>query len=267
MPRKKNTLAVAAPLPEGADDPAAEGLDEVELEPAADGPPPPAPATAEEAEGQEPPVHSPRWTAFVLSRLGPNELWEGRPTTAGLRRVASELLGRIVENTAEPAQPPANADGRWQTVRAAVTVLWTKDVDEPEVRRFTGLADVHANNTDKAVANFPSALAETRAEGRAWRKAFQLAVCTAEEMSNVPAEEPRPDGPVDAAHKNFIEMKCQQLDIDLLKYIGRYKGAYKALDAVPYGVAQKMVAHLTEIQRDRSRIPEEIKGYDPNWES
>src|SRR5206468_2886867 len=127
------------------------------------------------ADVAEPRIDEPSWTDFVLAKLTPEEFRDGNPKVDGLRRVASELLGDIIENSSEVLQAPTAANGFFATVRARVVILWKKDCyGDPGPRVFTGLADVYPGNTEPAFGRFPSSVAETRAEGRALRKALQL---------------------------------------------------------------------------------------------
>lgn len=266
MPKK-----VRAATPADAEDPAAEGLDGVTIEPVEDRIDPSAARGKAVLDGapDEPQVHDPRWTKYVLGRLSGEELWDGHPTVPGLRRVAAELLGDIVRNDADPVPTPANATGLWATVKATIEILWRKGVpdgDTLSVRTFTGLADGNVENLETEFQRFASPTTETRAEGRALRKALHISVVTKEELTEVEIPEVRPDGRIDPANKNFIELKCMQCGMSVPKYIASWDKKYATLDDIPYGAAQKMVKHLSELQRDRKRIPEELKGYDPEWQ-
>jgi hypothetical protein len=253
------------------EDPAADVLDEVEFEPAED-----APAAAADGkvvlpdsvgEPDEPAIHDPGWTAYALSKLTPQEMVNGKPRVPGLRRLVALLVGDIVGNTTEQVQAPCPANGYIATVQARLVILWSKGVPENGAfaREFTALADVYAGNTDPAFARFASQTAETRAEGRAIKKALMLQVTTAEEMTDVSVDQADLDGKVTATQVNFIDLKCQQNDINVLAFIGSYKGKYRAVKEVPADVAGKMIQHLSELQQDRKRIPDHIRGYAKDW--
>jgi hypothetical protein len=50
-------------------------------------------------------------------------------------------------------------------------------------------------------------------------------------------------------------------------YIGGYANQYhiKSFEQIPYDVATKMVAKLSEWQRDNTKIPAKLLGYEQNW--
>lgn len=248
-----------------AEDPAADLLDQVEFEEITNKQAKVLPDSV--GMPDEPAIHDPNWTPYVLSLLTEQEQVKGRPKVPGLRRLLPMLVGDIIENTTEVIQAPSPANGYIATVQAKVVILWIKDVPEngAMLRTFTGLADVYAGNTDPAFARFASQTAETRAEGRAIKKALMLQVTTAEEMTDVSVDDNYLNGEITPTQINFLDMKCKQNDIDVLKFIASYKGAYKTIKEVPSSVACTMIKHLSDLQQDRKRIPDRIKGYDEHW--
>lgn len=259
-----------APAVVEAEDPAAGHLDDVEFEPVTV-----ALAGTENSEvvpesmglPPAPSIADPDWTPYVLSLLGEDERARGRPKVPGLRRLVPMLVGDILENTTEVIQVPNPANGYIATVQARLVILWWKGLAEGafQHRVFTGLADVYAGNTREEFARYPSSTAETRAEGRAIKKALALQVTTAEEMTDVPVEDAGLDGKITPTQVNFIDLKCKQNDINVLAFLGCYKGKYRAIKDVPAVVASQMIGHLSELQRERHRIPDRIKGYDSQW--
>ena len=45
-----------------------------------------------------PSVTSPEWNEYVLGLFDPSELFDGRPTCAGLRRVSELVLGQVISS-------------------------------------------------------------------------------------------------------------------------------------------------------------------------
>lgn len=262
MPKKPKTGPAVKP----AEDPAAEGLDSVEFEEVE------RPlAKSEDGEGDgvppAPSMSDPEWTAYVLSHLTDAEKANGRPRVPGLRRLVPLLLGTILENRSDPCQLPNADNGMMATVRATLKILWPADEDGRfEVRVFDGLADVYPGNMpNPKYATFPSATAETRAEGRALRKAFAIDVVTAEECQDIPASEPGSQGNGLAAdhQKNGIRIKCGQLGIDTTAFvnIGRTGGQrFASLDEVPFPSADAMLFRLDEYQRGVKKIPDAVRA-------
>ena len=70
-------------------------------------------------QSDTPSVTSPEWNDYVLSLFEENELYDGRPLCAGLRRVAELLLGEIVSSKPTQIFPPLKGD---EIGRA--TVIW-----------------------------------------------------------------------------------------------------------------------------------------------
>ncbi len=66
-----------------------------------------------------PDITSPKWNDYVLELFADNELFDGRPTCAGLRRVSELVLGQIVSSRPTQVFPPSTGD---EVGRA--TVIW-----------------------------------------------------------------------------------------------------------------------------------------------
>ncbi len=70
-------------------------------------------------EGDEIKPTDPEWNDYVLSHFQENEMFDGRPLCAGLRRVAEQLLGRVVSSRPTQIFAPTSGD---EIGRA--TVVW-----------------------------------------------------------------------------------------------------------------------------------------------
>ena len=255
--------------PAEAYDPAADNIDNVNIVPT-DGPLTDSDALAKmPSQPSEPLISDPAWTPYVLSQLTDDELANGCPKVTGLRRVAALLLGEILEIDTHPFQLPSVSNELFCTAKTTVRILWTKDTDSPVERVFSALADSYLGNaTDKFFARFPSAIAETRSEGRAWKRALNLVnITTAEEKTGVSVEESGVDGKITWANRNFIGMKCQQCNIDVKAYLQCGKTKYANIMDVPNDVATAMVKHISDMQRGVVKIPDAIRGYKPDWEN
>ena len=62
-------------------------------------------------EDDTPSIFSPEWHNYVMSHFEKNELIDGNPVCAGLRRVAEFLLGDIVETGPTQVDSPTDSDG------------------------------------------------------------------------------------------------------------------------------------------------------------
>lgn len=212
-----------------------------------------------------PAVGSVEWTPFVMSKFRDDELFEGCPTVDGLRRVCLEHLGDVIESVTDCVQAPNAANMNHSCVMHTLTL----DCYDGVRRKYSGLADVFTGNGDNPVFSFQysSATCETRAEGRAYRRALRLrGVVAAEELGTVPPEESGADGTMSAAQQNVYSIICKRLNINVMKYLNKSKqGPFKSAHTVPYSVAVKAFASLQGYQQDMGSIPVDIKGYDDTW--
>lgn len=222
---------------------------------------------------ERPELGSPEWSEYVLSCFTSSEVDKDRnPNVAGLRRVTTLLLGDIVESSAKlvcgPQIWPRTHDNEVYGVHkfTPTIVEYTVVIETDDNRRiaFSDVADCYWGNADKKFCVFPSAMASTRAEARCLRKALQLNVVSAEELSTVEIKDDE-NGPINSTQIDFIEMMLERCDINGSAYLKSYKKKYSKLEDVSMGVAAIMCEHLGELFRTPERIPETVKGYQTNW--
>lgn len=206
----------------------------------------------------------PDWTEYVLSLLTPDELSpEGRPTCDGLRRVAEICLGDIMRSAVNVVQGPCSTNGMTAVVEFTLEYLCRRN---SMMVSFTASADVNDKNCDPRFAVFATATAETRAEGRALRKALRLRrVLTAEEPSALFQDSDLSNnGKSTQMQHSFIKTICERNDINIDAYLGASK-SFKwtgKMEDIPHKSATLIIAHLNELQRDQSKIDSKYKGYD-----
>jgi hypothetical protein len=195
-------------------------------------------------EPKVPKMYDPEWNDYVLRHFESNELDNGNPKVDGLRRVVRKLFGPILAGKAEVKDCPTLDNGQRATVEYTVKVLNQKileDYEEPYILEFTDAADAwHGNIPNEKFAIYPVAMATTRAEGRALRKAINFTVVTAEEVSDQPVEESAFNAMITESQINKLDVKCSQLDIKLFEELSNY-------------------------QRQAKKPPSDIKGYEPTW--
>jgi len=235
-------------------------------------------AVIEESVGEEnrPSMFSDEWNDFVMAHFHRNELIDGNPICAGLRRVAEFLLGDIVESGPEqvfPAMDGSSPDRA--TVVFKVVFNW---MNSGQQRVFKEVADVWHGNTDDLFCAHPVATASTRAEGRALRKALKLRCLAAEELAKkdiisivqesvkkTPTSgEYEVDQSISTQQVQFIDTKCKQLDIDVMLFINMGSGDYANIGQVTRDSAKKMIKFLNGYQNGEP-IQDSIKGYKANW--
>lgn len=133
----------------------------------------------------EPPTPSdPGWTQYVLGKFLEDEVDGQNPRVEGLRRVAGELVGELIEEGCDLLAAPTQ-DNRFRACAKAWGVFLTPEGRE---KRFEALADAHSENCFEDYATYLVAMADTRAKGRMYRNALCLRrVVAAEEVSKTVA--------------------------------------------------------------------------------
>ncbi len=227
----------------------------------------------EEDDRPEPLMSSPEWSEFVQRQFEDDEVdQEGHPYVHGLRRVANLLLGPTLRSEARLVQSPSFGNsGKMQPacVEYTVEILMQRlehGINEPYGASFTEVADVYEGNTDAEFARFPSGMAATRAEGRAYRKALMLKrVVSSEEKTLVPLGDSGTNGMIHSQQINFIDVLCRRTGVDVMKYINSGKTVYDKIEEVSYESARLMTEHLSGWQNDPSKIPDRLKPYKVDW--
>ena len=222
---------------------------------------------------------SQEWNDYIMEKFDNRELIDGNPTCAGLRRVAEDVLGDIVSSRPSQVFPSTDANGPGPaTVVFEDVINW---MNMGELRTFADVADVWHGNTDDLFCAHPVATASTRAEGRALRKALKIRCLAAEELAKKKDIESivreavksdkttdgewREEDPISAPQTNFIDSKCKQLDINVVKFINNGKESYDSISQVSKKTASKMLSLLNEYQNKSKKIPESVLGYNANW--
>jgi len=227
-------------------------------------------------EEGRPSMTSPEWNDYAISHFHDNELIDGNPICAGLRRVAEVLLGDIVESGPTEVFPATDGDGPGRaTVVYKVSFNW---LNTGIIKSFSDVADVWHGNTDDLFCAHPVATASTRAEGRALRKALKLRVLAAEELAKkdiveivqqsvakVTDGEYNPDDRITSQQVQFIDKRCAMLNIDANQFINLGEKTYRSINDVKRDCAKKMIKLLNEYQNEKRSVPEDITGYDENW--
>lgn len=213
-----------------------------------------------------PKMTAPEWNDYILNQLRPDEKDpQGNPNVDGLRRLVEDNLGDVVHSApAEHFEGATQANGMRATVAHILKVAWGGNRDD--VRVFGAVADVYSGNTDEEYARFPGATADTRAEARALRKALRLRkVVASEEVTTLPVTESGLGQYIVKSQERGLDKLCKQLDIDVMKFVNSGQHQYKHFTHVRYTTAQQMLEMLNKYLQNMNRIPEDIKGYDPDW--
>lgn len=236
------------------------------------------------------------WQDYVMKHFDETELWNGYPTVDGLARVVVKLLGPILDSHSHGIQSPTyllKPDGNFlitpSVVEHHIKIGWVMDGFDGQslsghiVRHFTGVAEVNFMNTTAEFLKHGMAVCSTKAEGRALRKALMLKKPCAEEMRDAPVHEPEKpkvavadnassddvfadvtgdeNKKIDASQKNFIKLFMERTGIDLPKYLEVWTFTQEDFDKnqISFDKAAEMIKHLSDLQREPSRIPEGVK--------
>ena len=225
-------------------------------------------AVGDELLEDSPPLQSsPEWNDYVLGKLLPEESYKGNPTVDGLRRITELLLGEIVEIDTEILQVPSPENERRATVKVSITI----DVGDKH-KSFCGVGDSYSGNTDRTYQHWRVSCAETRAEGRAYKKALKLRkVVTAEELNTTPEETPESvtgEGMITDTQISFIEILCKPgrgMNINIQKFVDNQGLKCNNIRQLAYTQSLQLQSILATYQQNPESIPPEILGFDNNW--
>lgn len=205
------------------------------------------------------------WGDYVLSFLTPEEIQDGHAKVDGLRRISELFVGEIVASHPRTIQSPSRENG------GVAVVEYHLEFETPSGKRkvFGGVADVSFRNTDAPYSSFSTSTADTRAEGRALKRALGLSKPVAEEMANVTVDDPSVEEDTDIRDPQVktIATLCKRLDISVKDFVNSGRLEYNTIKDVKYKTALEMIKRLNVFQQDMDKIPQELKGFDPNWQS
>ena len=232
----------------------------------------------QEQESDVPEYGSPEWHDYVMSLFDKSEMYNGYPLTIGLRRFAEQLLGDILVSrpTTIIASDDPNGPGR-ATVAFEVVIDW---MNSGQLRTYGDVADCWHGNSDDLFCAHPAATASTKAEGRCLRKALKVRCVAAEEIprnkdvvaivrqsiaSKPTNGEWKEEDPITNPQINFIDVKCKDIDVDVIKFINQGKEKYDSIEDITKSKACTMIKVLNEYQNKSKEVPEKIKGYNNDW--
>ena len=219
-----------------------------------------------------PSMLSSEWHDYAMKLFEESELVDGHPLVAGLRRFAELAIGPIMFSGPTQVFPVQRDDHHGRA-----TVVFT--VKFANGQTYSEVADSWEGNTDDMFCAYAVAIASTRAEARALRKALKIKGVAAEELTkkdtakivrDISKQKESSDGDYDDqsrmsdAQHNFIDIKCKQLNIDggkLFKEVFNVDSNKK----VSKKVASDIIDKLNDYQKDKASIPETISGYKEEW--
>ena len=218
-----------------------------------------------------PQMSDPDWHDYLMDQFVKGELIDNKyPNVNALRRLVELMLGPIVFSG--PIETKTTMDPN-SVGKAVVTYELTIEC-ETGPKTFRSVASSHVGNTDDIFAVFPESIAETRAEGRALRRALRLGVVCADELTKKDTSEfvknnnqAATTGEWDENDMitdqqiNSINILCKRLSINLNNFINSGSKTYKDIQEVSRKTAASMIKRLNQYQSsgdDSVEIPLDI---------
>jgi len=197
----------------------------------------------------------PEWTDYVLGLLTKDEKDQnGNPKTDGLRRVATKLYGDF-DIFSDVIQCPDVENAYRATVSVRLYFHSTNGIT------VCGSADVYSGNTEHEYAKHAVATAETRAEGRALRRALKLVkVLAAEELNNADKDEPDgSDKRVVGGMLNAIRIMCDRMKVDPFTLSVKLGFNINSIEELTQVQAKQITTTLGKYQRQEEEIPDAVR--------
>lgn len=216
------------------------------------------------------------WHEHVMKMFFSCEVTDGHPNVEGLRRVAQLQIGTIVENVCAVVQAPNPTNCFTATAFCRMTVNLHNPVNNIFSVVFQDIADASSRNTPAPFNLHVSSTASSRAEARVLRKILQLnKIIAAEEVvpEGALADSVREDeefgGPqfITDQQITLVDLLCERLDINPMKYLNSGKRQYKEIGDMPRKTAAEAIEHLHNYEKEKAPIPNAVKGYNPEWQT
>ena len=199
------------------------------------------------------------WNDYIIGMLDESEVFDGYPKVNGLARLV-DILGDVISSKATQIIV-SQGDTRSVTVNYEIQIEWKLDTPigfgnlnfTPQVRTFGGVADAE-HDPDNLYMRHPAALAETKAYGRALKKALALTTVTLEEMQS------STEGPIKAKDsatitpplKSVIQAKALGLNLNLDEVIKEWnKGEYVALENLTVQGGRDLFTFINKYQQGK----------------
>ena len=216
-------------------------------------------------------INSLEWNDYVLGLLSEDEKIDGNPTTDGLRRIFEIALDcTVIGAESFVAQSPSPENEKRATVTHSLTFVLNDSDTPPEFKKRTvsGAADVYWGNCDKIYRNHPVAVAETRAEGRALRRALRLRkVVAAEELAKNIEDDPSGDNvnKISEQQINFIDVMAKRSNINVKELLLDLSVDATNIKNISHDTAVSIIRELSKHQQNLTEIPSKLVGYESEW--
>lgn len=212
----------------------------------------------------------PEWHSFVMKQFLPDEIFNGAPTVAGMRRMVGQVLGTILENSSFIVQPPNKNNGYHSVASCKLTILRNKHTNDsaPFEIYIQDCADIYHESPDCVFTKFSSAFACTRAEGRALRKALQLKTVCAEELTTednqeIAMSELTDETKISQTQILTINLLCKRANINANKLVNSGSKQFSQTKDIPRKYALNIIGFLNKVVNGSQEAPEEFSGFEP----
>lgn len=209
----------------------------------------------------------PLWTAYVMQQFCEDEIFDGKPTCDGLRRVFEKLIGPIISSSGEVISAPQGLDH-------STTVKWSIQYydsslshnNEPTTCTVGDCFNVNKENTAYPWYLSSVATASTKAEARALRKGLRLLKILSKEeiiggidntddlITSIDVVDNRE---ISNTQRITIENQCKKMNINVGKLL-KHMGYDKPLNNLAYSDAHKILNQLNTYQRGSINKGEDI---------
>ena len=203
---------------------------------------------------------SPNWSKYILDQLAEDEKDGNFPKSEGLRRLVEKEISPIVCMETSVIQAPNPDNNMIATVKTTIYL--------ENGQKYDAVADNQQDHCPPPFNKHTSAVAESRSEGRCYRKILRLKnIVTKEEIIE---ENIQSDTTINKVQKGLINTLCSnsRLNINVKKlfdYTFKDKKEEK-IQNYSHEQAAQICKLLSEYQTKMDSIPVEILGFDPSWE-
>ena len=216
-------------------------------------------------DSKTPSEYDPEWSEYLLDQLSDSELINGAPTVDGLRRITEKCFGEIIGSNSTIIESPTSQNNQRCTICHTLTISKYRSSQSISV---DGCVDVLYHKTPYPFKDHLVATADTRAEGKALRRALKIRVATAEELQNEDEQEAlSSDELVNDQQVLALNQLCKRLDLSVTSFVRGEYNKVKKINELRNLEARLLIAKLSEFQRTPKDIPKSYVGYDENWKA
>jgi hypothetical protein len=203
----------------------------------------------------------PEWTDYVLSHLEKNEFNAGYPTVDGVRRLVNIFLGDIISSKSSVVSSPSDNNQFRATIIHELVIRRYRDGQQVVVN---GVVDVYPGNAKSPFDKHVCSSCDTKAEGKALRRALQIKAVVAEEITEL--EQVEKQETVSTTQISVIDNLCKRNSINVENFVKTLFDV-KTITTLNKEQATEVCRQLNIYQRSDKEIPQAILGYVADWQS